>query len=151
MKPTNLFSVLFFKSWQGKEKIFSLTKYGKLVANMYIHIAGNTISPLLVTCFFFTERVGFWWIPSQVCLFLSQRSVWGNDLLIWGRQIMCWAITGDVLLIWSTTLQSVSFLKQNSDMTWTFPLFLVFFHLVKQHLFLYMLISNLPEFHYYLM
>lgn len=71
---------------------------------------------------YLSETLGFWWIPLSrpVCSWHND-TVRGNDLLIWGREIMCWAITGDLLyrlsLIWSSSRWSVPFIK--AELTWT--------------------------------
>lgn len=64
-KATNLFSVLFFRSWQEKKSCCftsKLTKYGMIWGEIFVFLEhaqypGHS-SPVCLS-----EAVGFWWIP----------------------------------------------------------------------------------------
>lgn len=123
MKPTNLFSVLIFRSWQDiKKKVVSLTKYGMLWTKMYI-IPGTCIIPSAHHLFIYQKQLVSDSFPyGPVC---SCHTALCEETICWFEvERSCAEPSQATCFLSDLTLRSVSLLKQNSDMNWTFPLFI---------------------------
>lgn len=131
LKPTNLFSVLFFRSFKKKKKPpwFTLTLTKMFYAKNCSH-SWNTWRIIATTHLFIYQKQlvcdGFPFHSLLVPVYQSHCAVQGNDLLIWGREKSCAERSQATCLlsalIWSAShwSKAVSSLKQNSaSYAWT--------------------------------